>query len=185
FFEPPRERFDAAPARPATATLFDYLADDAVPVIAAGALEAAERFHGQVRERHEQRRHDVERPLLPPDELWLGPVALRERLTRGERIEIAASDHARHGEAIALGDQPAPELPLTVRNEEPAAALKSFLASYPGAVLVAADSPGRREALLEMLQPAGLHPAVLPDFPAFLELVQTPGAPAGVEPRHH
>src|SRR5690554_874208 len=130
FFESPRERFDAAPARPATATLFDYLADDAVAVIAAGALEAAERFHGQVRERHEQRRHDVERPLLPPDELWLGPDALRERLNRGERVEIAGSDHARHGEAVALGDQPAPELPLTVRNEEPAAALKSFLASY-------------------------------------------------------
>ncbi|MGO1893709.1 MAG: transcription-repair coupling factor, partial [Luteimonas sp.] len=184
FFAAPRERFDAAPAQPPTATLFDYLAEDAIPVMAAGALEAAEHFHAQVQERYEQRRHDVERPLLPPDELWLSPDALRERLNRGERVEIANASHPRHGESVALGDQPAPELPLTVRNEEPAAALKSFLASYPGQVLVAADSPGRREALLEILQAANLRPDVLADFPAFLDAVRSSptdprAAPAG------
>src|SRR3546814_21002454 len=45
----------------------------------------------------------------------------------------------------------------------------SFLASYPGRVLVAADTAGRREALLEVLQAADLRPVVLPDFRAFLE----------------
>jgi nucleotide-binding universal stress UspA family protein len=34
-------------------------------------------------------------------------------------------------------------------------------------VLVATDSPGRREAMLEVLQAAGLKPAVLADWPAF------------------
>src|SRR3546814_11215684 len=47
--------------------------------------------------------------------------------------------------------------------------LKSFLASYPGRVLVAADTAGRREALLEVLQAADLRPVVLPGFRAFLE----------------
>src|SRR3546814_13224423 len=47
--------------------------------------------------------------------------------------------------------------------------LKSFLASYPGRVLVAADTAGRREALLEVLQAADLRPVVLPDFRSFLE----------------
>ncbi len=178
FFEAPRERFGAAPSQPATATLFDYLADDALPVITAGAPEAAERFQAQVEERYEQRRHDVERPLLPPDELWLPAEALRERLNRGERVEIAGAEHPRHAEASALGEQPAPDLPLTVRNQEPAAALKSFLASYPGRVLLAADSPGRREALLEMLQPTGVEPVVLSSFTAFLDSPPPQGTPA-------
>ncbi|MEN1942799.1 transcription-repair coupling factor [Luteimonas sp. MJ293] len=178
FFAAPRERFGAESTQPSTATLFDYLAADAIPVIAQGALEAADRFHEQVAERYEQRRHDVERPLLPPDELWLSADALRERLNRGERVEIADQAHPRHADATALGDQPAPDLPLTVRNQEPAAALKSFLASYPGAVLIAADSAGRREALLEMLQPADLSPVVLTDFPAFLQQPTAPGTPA-------
>ena len=178
FFAAPRERFGAESTQPSTATLFDYLAADAIPVIAQGALEAADRFHEQVAERYEQRRHDVERPLLPPDELWLSADALRERLNRGERVEIADQAHPRHADATALGDQPAPDLPLPVRNQEPAAALKSFLASYPGAVLIAADSAGRREALLEMLQPADLSPVVLTDFPAFLQQPTAPGTPA-------
>ena len=178
FFEAPRERFGAAPSQPVTATLFDYLAEDALPVISAGAREAADAFHAQVADRYEQRRHDVERPLLPPGELWLPPDAVRERLNRGERVEVAGEGHPRHADAVALGDQPAPDLPLTVRNEEPAAALKSFLASYPGRVLVAADSPGRREALQEMLQSAEIRPQVLPDFNAFLETPPDPGTPA-------
>ena len=178
FFAAPRERFDAAPTQPVTATLFDYLSAQAVPVIVPGALEAADRFHAQVLERHEQRRHDVERPLLPPDELWLSGEALRERLNRGERVEIADPAHPRHAEATPLGEQPAPDLPLTVRNQEPAAALKSFLASYPGAVLLAADSAGRREALLEMLQPTDLSPVVVADFPAFLRQPPEPGTAA-------
>src|SRR5690606_15964337 len=53
-------------------------------------------------------------------------------------------------------------------DSEPGAALKSFLSSYPGRTLIAADSAGRREALLELLDAAGLKPTVLPDFTAFL-----------------
>src|SRR3546814_19844898 len=56
-----------------------------------------------------------------------------------------------------------------MKDAQPAAALKSFLASYPGRVLVAADTAGRREALLEVLQAADLRPVVLPGFRAFFE----------------
>src|SRR5690606_415778 len=151
-----------------TATLFDYLADDALPLVAAGVPEAADHFWKQTGERHEQRRHDIERPLLAPDALYLPPDALRERLNAGERIEVCGPQHPRHAQAAALGDQPAPELPLVVKDAQPAAALKAFLASYPGHVLVAADTAGRREALLEVLQAADLRPEVLADFIAFL-----------------
>src|SRR5690606_9453924 len=151
-----------------TATLFDYLAPDALPLVCAGVPEASEQFWKQTGERHEQRRHDIERPLLPPDALYLPPEALRERLNAGARIEVCGPQHPRHAQATALGDQPAPELPLVVKDAQPAAALKSFLANYPGRVLIAADTAGRREALLEVLQASDLRPAVVPDFRAFL-----------------
>src|SRR5687768_731248 len=63
-----------------TATLFDYLGDTMLPVVGEGALGAADAFWTQTGERYEQRRHDIERPLLPPNELYLPPDALRERL---------------------------------------------------------------------------------------------------------
>ena len=162
-----------------TATLFDYLAGDALPLLGEGALEAAEQFHTQAADRHEQRRHDIERPLLPPGELYLSPNALRERLNDGARIEVCGAQHPRHHEAQALGVQPAPDLPIAAKDGPPAAALKSFLASYPGRVLVAADSAGRREALGEVLQAAELRPEVASSFAGFLASDARSSGPAG------
>ncbi|TWI03415.1 transcription-repair coupling factor (superfamily II helicase) [Luteimonas cucumeris] len=150
-----------------TATLFDYLGESTLPVIADGAFAASEQFWKQTSERYEQRRHDIERPLLAPDELYLPPDSLRERLNQSERVEVCGAEHARREQALPLGDQPAPDLPLAAKDAQPAAALKSFLSTYPGRVLIAADTAGRREALLEVLQAAGLSPDVLPDFQAF------------------
>ncbi|WP_329893063.1 transcription-repair coupling factor [Stenotrophomonas sp. SMYL20] len=151
-----------------TATLFDYLPDGSLPVVCAGAGEAAEAFWAQTGERYEQRRHDVERPLLPPSALYLSPELLRERLNDAPRIEVWAADHARIADAHALGDQPLPPLPVAAREAPAGDALKSFLGHYPGRVLIAADSPGRREALLEVLQAAELKPPVVADLPSFL-----------------
>lgn len=150
-----------------TATLFDYLGERALPVLAEGALEAAEAFWTQTGERYEQRRHDVERPVLPPDELYISPATLRERLNQGDRIEVCGESHPQRKRAQALDTQPAPELPIVARDHVPADALKSFLGTYPGRVLIAADSPGRREALLELLHAGALRPEVLADWTAF------------------
>ncbi len=152
-----------------TATLFDYLPGSTLPVLGDGVHAAADHAWTQVGARYEQLRHDVERPLLPPAELWLAPDALREILNRGERIEVCDSQHPRHADAKPLPLQAAPDLPLSVRDATPAAALKSFLATYPGRVLIATDSAGRREALLEVLQATGLAPLVVADFPAFAD----------------
>jgi transcription-repair coupling factor (superfamily II helicase) len=151
-----------------TATLFDYFGSGLLPLLGEGVAEAADQFWTGVGERYEQRRHDVERPLLAPSELYVAPDALRERLNQGQRIEVCGESHPRRAEATALGDQPAPDLPLAVKDVEPAAALKSFMASYPGRVLIAADSAGRREALLEVLAAAELRPEVLADFGVFV-----------------
>ncbi|MDQ3206582.1 MAG: transcription-repair coupling factor [Pseudomonadota bacterium] len=150
-----------------TATLFDYLGARALPVLTEGALEAAEEFWSRTAERYEQRRHDVERPVLPPEELYLSPSGLRERLNRDDRIEVCGESHPQRKRARALDTQPAPELPIVARDHAPADALTSFLHTYPGRVLIAADSPGRREALLELLHAGDLRPEVLPDWPAF------------------
>jgi len=177
FFEPAAR--GARTQADATATLFDYLPVSVLPVLAEGADAAADAFWKQTGERYEQRRHDVEHPVLAPEELYLPPDALRERLNQGIRIEVCGAGHARAAEAAPLGDQPAPSLPVAGRDHHVAGeALRSFLRNYPGQVLIAADSPGRREALLEVLQAADLRPRALPDFAAFLAT-----AFAGVERR--
>ena len=149
-------------------TLFDYLAPGTLAILGDGVTEAAAQVWQTTGERYESRRHDIERPLLPPDEIALPPEQLRERLNRLPRVEVCDAQHARAAEAVALGDLPAPAVPLTQKGDTPAAALKAFLSAYPGRVLLAADSAGRREALLEMLDADGLRPDGVPDWAAFL-----------------
>jgi transcription-repair coupling factor (superfamily II helicase) len=151
-----------------TASLLDYLQPNVLPVVGAGVGEAAAAFWAQTGNRYEQRRHDVERPLLAPQELYLSPETLNSTLNALPRIEIWNADHARIDDAQPLGDQPLPPLPVAARDAPAGEALKSFIGHYPGRVLIAADSPGRREALLEVLQAAELKPPVVVDLPAFL-----------------
>jgi transcription-repair coupling factor (superfamily II helicase) len=148
-----------------TATLFDYLADDALFVLGEGTTEASEQFWAQTAERYDQRAHDIERPVLPPGELYLSPEQLREQFNKRLRVEVVDSGHEH---AVSAGTQPAPELPLNRKGEEPGTSLRHFIESYPGRVLIAADSAGRREALLEQLATVGLKPQNIDGWQAFL-----------------
>jgi transcription-repair coupling factor (superfamily II helicase) len=148
-----------------TATLFDYLADDALFVLGEGAGESSEQFWTQTAERYDQRAHDIERPVLPPNELYLSPEQLREQLNRRLRIDVV---DAGHEHALAVGTQPAPDVPLNRKGEEPGTSLRHFLGSYKGRVLIAADSAGRREALIETLATGGMKPQNIEGWPDFL-----------------
>ena len=151
-----------------TATLFDYFSADVLPVMAPGVGEAAAAFWAQTSQRYEQRRHDVERPLLPPDQLYLSPDLLREKLNDLPRVEVWPPEHARIEQAQPLGDTKLPPLPVAARDATAGQALASFVKEYPGRILIAADTAGRREALLEVLQAASLKPPVVVDLPSFL-----------------
>jgi transcription-repair coupling factor (superfamily II helicase) len=150
-----------------TASLFAHLAANALLVLGDGVPEAAAAFWAQAGDRYEQRRHDVERPILPPREIFLPPDELRAAINQLPRIEICAPAHPEFAAAADIGDTPAPVLPWIAKGEAPGAALHSFLANYPGRLLIAADSAGRREALLELLDAGNLKPLVLAGWSAF------------------
>lgn len=139
-----------------TSTLFDYLPSNALPVLCEDTGSHLDRFWDQTGARYEQRRYDPERPILPPSELYLSPDQLRERLNQSARIEVCGGSHPRFEEAIQLGIQPVPALPLAGHTDTPAAAFKQFVAAYPGEIVIAAESAGRREALLDVFRAAGI-----------------------------
>ncbi len=166
-----------------TETLFDYLDETCVFVMTHGALDAAETFWQQAQTRYEQRAHDIERPIVPVAELYLSPQELRERLNRSQRVEIVAKGTNPH--AVDLGTQPAPSVPLNQRGEAPAQELKRFLDAYPGRVLIAADSAGRREALVEQLATANLLPEVVGSWQEFIAPRPSPSGDAGRDGAAH
>lgn len=150
-----------------THVLFDYLHADTLPLLDVGALEAADAFWQQVEARHEQHRHDIEHPLLPPAELFLPAQALREALNLRLRIELCDAAHPRHREAAELDARAAPIVAVDRRAATPCAALAAQLATPAQRVLLAAESAGRREALLELLHADDLRPQAVASWAAF------------------
>ena len=162
-----------------TDTLFDYAPANALFALAEGVLEASESFWKQTGERFENRRHDIERPVLDPAALFLAPDALREQLNLRERVEVVAHTHARFVEASDLGLSTAPVVPLLGRAGDSGATLRAFVDTHNGAVLIAADSAGRREAVLEQLSASDLHPVAVANWSAFeASVVQSTPAPS-------
>ncbi len=157
-----------------TDTLLDYLPADTVVCAGADLPGAVDRAARDVAERFEERRHDIERPILSPEELFLSPEELHTRLAAFTRIDMDAFKvDTDLSPAEAGGHNFATRAPqewrLDLRAERPLAPLENFLDSFPGRVLLAADSAGRREVLLEMLRAHGLKPKVLGGWHEFVD----------------
>jgi transcription-repair coupling factor (superfamily II helicase) len=139
-----------------TAALMDFL--PAGTVLAAGAAleDDLARAWQEIEARHEAHRHDIERPLLDPAELYVPPGAVLERLGALPSITLEAFKREHAGaDARNFPTVAPPELRLDPRAEAPLAPLDAWLAGYDGRVLIAADSPGRREVLAQMLRAHG------------------------------
>ena len=69
-----------------------------------------------------------------------------------------------------------PGLRIDARSEEPARELARFLGDFQGRVLIAAESAGRREMLLDILQRRNVRPQLVDSWSAFV----AGGAPLGI-----
>ena len=145
-----------------TASLFDYLPAGTLVVEAAGCREAAEEFLADVAARYEQRRDDTERPLLPPDRLYLTGEELAARLNRLPGIQHQSPEVAERrkgfGGVVNFATRGLPALAIQIRATRPAGVLQDFLAAPGRRVLCTAESAGRREMLLENLRGFGIRP---------------------------
>ncbi|MGB7453553.1 MAG: transcription-repair coupling factor [Lysobacterales bacterium] len=140
-----------------TESLLDYLPAKPLVVIQQGVDEATVDFWASVTERWEQRRHDIERPVLDPLELYFDAKELQEQLKQFNSVSLL--DKARRGFQVTHFDTgEAPDLHIHDRGQEPAAALLKFSREFPGRVLFAADTTGRREVLSETLWAFGIRP---------------------------
>src|SRR5690349_4582964 len=115
-----------------TATLFDYLPKDAVIVRDAALAGALVKDWRDIETRYEDRRHDIERPVLTPDELFLAPEELEERIGRFKLITLDAFkadvEASGAGEDVRNFPTTAPrELRVDARGEQPFAPLAAFL----------------------------------------------------------
>jgi transcription-repair coupling factor (superfamily II helicase) len=152
-----------------TSTLFDYLPGDACLLQLDATDSASENFLEQLQERYEARRHDVERPILAPDQLFIEQHELQDRLNNYPCIEHSLFKGTGTPHPVIDYNISVPgDVKIRPRGKHPAVALQTFIESFPGRILITAESTGRRETLLEQLYGFGLRPAPVTDWDAFL-----------------
>ncbi len=134
-----------------TATIFDFLGEHCALALHGEVDEALSRFWTDTRERHRFLQHDPERPILPPEEIFL-KVEEFFSLTHSHAVLAVRgrepSDFAR----------PLPDVSVERGAQEPLARLAAHLHSTPHRVLLLAESEGRRESLLELLRDNKIDP---------------------------
>ncbi|HEX6016698.1 MAG TPA: transcription-repair coupling factor, partial [Burkholderiaceae bacterium] len=162
-----------------TATIFDYLGKECALVLHGDLDAAIQRFWTDTRERHRFLQHDPERPILPPEAIFL----------RADEFFALTGPHATLALRPASGhDAPAahpwataaPDVSVERGSQEPLAALGGLIDSQTLRVLLIGESEGRRESLLELLRDHRIDVpsvATLAEFEAGEEPVAIVAAP--------
>jgi transcription-repair coupling factor (superfamily II helicase) len=152
-----------------SAGFFDYLPRDSVCIVDAGGFDAARAFAQEAATRYEDMRHNLERPVLPPSALFLDADELQRAVAAHPRIEFAGLEASADGTPMARYDtRPPAQLPVDHKSNNPYHALFDYLHSYPGRVLVAAETAGRRETLRALLLEHGARPADVAGWEEFM-----------------
>ncbi len=148
-------------------SLLDHLPTNALIACAGAVTSALQHDWQQIQERYEQRRGDLERPLLAPDEAFTPCPELLAAL--GNRPAIWINDTPNEDRArIDFGQATSPWLMATGDSTQAAESLQAFQQSFDGRILLCTESAGRREALLELIAPTGLRPEATSGWQAFL-----------------
>ena len=150
------------------ASLFDYLPENGLLLTTDSVEAEAERFWQDINGRYEQLRHDVERPLLPPCEVFIPVPEIFAQLKSRPRV---AFQHFKltSTSGVNYASSAPPSLHLDVRASSPTAALENFLQTFHGRILFAAETTGRREYLLSLLRDHDIHPVLVENWQMFLQ----------------
>ena len=151
------------------ACLLDYMPADFVAVVPDALPSILQTAWGEIEERYELCKLDVERPILSPSETFVGTDSVLARLTDGRRVRYSAQSLSESGNNLNLPTRLPPALKIEARYEDPAHALMTFMSEFDGRVLFTSESAGRREQVYDLLTGRGLDITRLDEWDGFLQ----------------
>jgi len=171
-----------------TSTLCDYLGENTRVMISGDIDKALEQYWLDVEFRYEERRYDPTRPLVPPARLFLNSTELYSALKPFDRItidktpsisdkqlaegvsEISEQQEKTKAGYIHFDVSPLPDITINHQLKQPFELIEHFIKSKetPDKVLFVAESPGRRESVLELLQRNKIKPQVFDGIESFI-----------------
>lgn len=152
-----------------TCTLFDYFPDDTLFILIDNALETAEEFETELYVRYEQRRHDVERPILPPTEIYLSADDTKSKVDNFLQVQLDRNklQTTEQQDIINYPSSTLPAINIDSRLDDPAKQLRDFINNKERQILFVAESLGRREHINDMLRSLNIKPVLHKSWEAF------------------
>ena len=153
-----------------TESLFAYLPKTALFVLPSSFADNAGRFYTEAEERYQQRKYDIERPLLPPERLFLSAEEVQTHTDAFSRIVLNSQTE----QAVTFTCKTLPDVAIDSRLKEPAQHLRQFIESFNGKILFVAETAGHREGLIDKLKSVKLNVKQIQSWPEFLQSEHTP-----------
>ena len=132
---------------------FSYLPKDSLFIVDNQIETAYQNFWQQIQTRYNDRRHDIEKPIVAPQDLYMAEHIFNEKIAQYPRIITSEQpiDDTTAGAINALVDTP-PDLTVDHKLAEPLQRLIAFREQFAKPILLVAETAGRREILSELLQ---------------------------------
>jgi transcription-repair coupling factor (superfamily II helicase) len=146
-----------------TATLFDYLPQHASLALVGDIDAAIKRFWLDTESRYRFLKSDRDRPILPPDELFLSDEAFFTLAKPYPRWVISKDADSAASELSA----PIPNIAVNRRIDDPLANLRAYLFQNQRRVMICAESNGRRETLQQYFNEYNLSLTPVEGFEGF------------------
>jgi transcription-repair coupling factor (superfamily II helicase) len=152
-----------------TSTLFDYLPTQSLVICQEGLEAAADQFWRDLHQRYEDRNIDNQRPLLAPQQLFLASEQIFSALKQYPRlISYRDSLPTRAGNHNFDSQQP-PFLAIDNQSDSPLAEIEKLVNESNNRILFCAESAGRRETLIELLQRHNINPTTIDNWQQFVD----------------
>ena len=136
--------------------VFDYFprSGDPVWILSIGDIEETIRsFWKDTQSRYEFLKHDLDRPILPPKELFLDVDEFFSAAKPYARLVLEKESEA------APQFLPVPDIAVHRRDSDPVASLRKLASKEDVRILICADSAGRKESIRQLFEesnaPAG------------------------------
>ncbi|MDO4222999.1 MAG: transcription-repair coupling factor [Acinetobacter sp.] len=134
-------------------SFLDYLALDSVLITPQNIEHEFEQYWQEIHRRYDDRCHDIDRPILAPNVLFIEKNQLLQRFNQYARLVVSFNDvDTTQAGAFNLTALPPLNLAINIKQDDPFATLKSFIQTAKQPILLVAESAGRRENLKEALK---------------------------------
>lgn len=161
--------FFSAEAMQGQSSLISYLPKNGIVITDRALEESLSQFWQDVVRRYEDRRHNVDQPILPPESLFFQTNQVLEQLNQFARIIAAQTPFDQKAGVLNLDTQLPPRLPVDPKREKPFHEVKKYIDQANHPVLLVAESAGRRESLKDALRPSLGDIPTVENFDSFVQ----------------